>query len=472
MADEETDFYELLGVDLQVTPDGLKAAFHGLAQKYHPDKGGSDPEHIELFKRITEAYRVLSDPERRNDYNREKGYQFHEEIDLGGLGEPQFPPPKKKVEEKKSVDLGSEEPRDWSHLRGVSDVDLKVDHKLALTPEEEMEEARQAEPEVAAWGEEEDAGGGGMFRRRRSDAAMRRAELKKNLKATISEENQPSQPGVVQERAQRPQRPKSVELDEDIENPFKEQRIFNFQISALEAALGTNRELVLSAGSSERPNKLEFDIPAGIEEGTVMEVSRGWDRAKVRISVVQDPLFIVEGNDIHLRIPVTIKEALDGAEIAVPGVDQVNRVQLRAGADSTEVVRVPDAGISRDGETGDLYVKPVIVAPMQVTETLRAAAKVVEAHAQKAPRSKFESDPSNSEFVRIDPDKVTVYLPISFTEAIEGAELSVPVLDSSVSIRIPSPWDYTKEILLADLQPSHGKLVAICPEVSAPSRSS
>ena len=240
----------------------------------------------------------------------------------------------------------------------------------------------------------------------------------------------------------------------------------------MEAALGTDRVLVLPGGSIDRPNKLDFDIPAGIEGGTVMEVSRGWDRAKVRITVVQDPRFIVEGNDIHLRIPITLKEALDGAEITVPGVDQVHTVRLRSGADATNIVCVPEAGIDSDDEPGDLYVKPVIVTPTQVTETLRAAVQVVEKHSSGSPRAEFTKDPSDERFLRDDPDKLSVYLPISFSEAIEGTELEIPVLGNRLRVAIEAPWDFAKDLILTDLQQETGKLVYVYPEVEAPQQSS
>lgn len=65
----QRDYYEVLGVDRNASPDDLKSAFRRLARQFHPDVNKS-PEAEEKFKEINEAYAVLSDPEKRPAYDR------------------------------------------------------------------------------------------------------------------------------------------------------------------------------------------------------------------------------------------------------------------------------------------------------------------------------------------------------------------------------------------------------------------
>lgn len=66
-----TDFYEVLGVSPDAGPEEIKAAFRRLGKKYHPDANPGFPQAAdERFKRVSEAYSVLSDPDRRREYDR------------------------------------------------------------------------------------------------------------------------------------------------------------------------------------------------------------------------------------------------------------------------------------------------------------------------------------------------------------------------------------------------------------------
>ena len=66
---EKRDYYEVLGVDKNATPDDIKKAYRKKAIQYHPDKNPGDKEAEEKFKEAAEAYEVLSDPQKRQRYD-------------------------------------------------------------------------------------------------------------------------------------------------------------------------------------------------------------------------------------------------------------------------------------------------------------------------------------------------------------------------------------------------------------------
>lgn len=63
------DYYKILGVDKNSTPDQIKSAYRKLAMKYHPDKTKGDKTAEEKFKEVNEAYEVLKDPEKKKKYD-------------------------------------------------------------------------------------------------------------------------------------------------------------------------------------------------------------------------------------------------------------------------------------------------------------------------------------------------------------------------------------------------------------------
>ena len=76
------DYYNILGVSKQASPDEIKAAYRKLALKYHPDRNPDNKEAEEKFKEAASAYEVLSDPEKRKRYD-----QFgHAGVDNQGMG--------------------------------------------------------------------------------------------------------------------------------------------------------------------------------------------------------------------------------------------------------------------------------------------------------------------------------------------------------------------------------------------------
>lgn len=82
MAETKRDYYEVLGVDKNADANAIKKAYRVLAKKYHPDANPGDAEAEKKFKEASEAYAVLSDPQKKSQYD-----QFgHAAFEQGGAG--------------------------------------------------------------------------------------------------------------------------------------------------------------------------------------------------------------------------------------------------------------------------------------------------------------------------------------------------------------------------------------------------
>ena len=81
MAEQKRDYYEVLGVEKNADDAAIKKAYRVLAKKYHPDMNPGDAEAEKKFKEASEAYAILSDPEKRRQYD-----QFGHAAFDGGAG--------------------------------------------------------------------------------------------------------------------------------------------------------------------------------------------------------------------------------------------------------------------------------------------------------------------------------------------------------------------------------------------------
>ncbi|MBT1070663.1 DnaJ C-terminal domain-containing protein [Pelotalea chapellei] len=75
----QTDYYKALGLDKKATPEEIKKAFRKLAVKYHPDRNPGDKSAEDKFKEINEAYAVLSDPKKKEQYDTFGSNGFHQQ---------------------------------------------------------------------------------------------------------------------------------------------------------------------------------------------------------------------------------------------------------------------------------------------------------------------------------------------------------------------------------------------------------
>lgn len=84
MSSEKENFYNVLGVSDTSTGEEIKKAYRKMSLKYHPDKNNGDPESVKMFQKISEAYEVLGDAQKRNEYDMMRKNPFMRMAQQGG----------------------------------------------------------------------------------------------------------------------------------------------------------------------------------------------------------------------------------------------------------------------------------------------------------------------------------------------------------------------------------------------------
>lgn len=159
------------------------------------------------------------------------------------------------------------------------------------------------------------------------------------------------------------------------------------RVSFTEAALGAKKRLSLPTGKI-----IEINVPAGTESGTKLRL-KGQGYAGFRegssgdvlvdILVEPHPFFVRKGQDVHMDLPVTLYEAVQGATVQVPTLEGPVEIKVPKWANSGATLRLRGKGISDpQGVRGDQYVKIKIMLPEMQDENL---AKFIQKWAQNAP---------------------------------------------------------------------------------------
>jgi molecular chaperone DnaJ len=334
------DYYDILGVPRDAGPQELKKAYRRLAHRHHPDKNPDDPESTERFKEASEAYAVLSDPEKRATYDR-----FGHEGLAGPAGADPFAgfDPfsafSDLFNEFFGGDVFARGRRSRAMGRRGADLryDLDVDFGVAALGGEETLEIPKHKPcaQCGGLGGERDlchrCGGHGQ-----------------------------------------------VHLQQGF-----------FRISrTCDACGGSGQSLrrrcgeCRGAGRLETVQRVTVRVPPGVETGVRLRLAgegeAGYDGGPpgdlyVVIQVRSHPLFERRGSDLVCEVPISIAQAALGCEIEVPTLDGKEQVRVPAGSQSGETITLRGRGLPRlgGGARGDQYVRIFVEVPTRLSEKQR-----------------------------------------------------------------------------------------------------
>jgi len=155
-------------------------------------------------------------------------------------------------------------------------------------------------------------------------------------------------------------------------------QVFSIAISFHEAALGATRRLTLGEGGKT----LDVKIPAGITNDKQIRLKGQGEPGfgggpagdiLINVKVKTDPLFVRDGKNILLELPISLPEAVLGAKVAVPTVDGTVNLKIPAGSNTGSTLRLKGKGIGKKGSTarGDQLVKLKVVLPEEQDPELK-----------------------------------------------------------------------------------------------------
>ncbi|MFO7741341.1 MAG: J domain-containing protein [Anaerolineae bacterium] len=313
---EYKDYYDTLNVNRDASQDEIRRAFRQLARKHHPDVNPGDPEAEERFKEINEAYEVLSDPQKRQKYDR-LGADWQRYEKAGGRPG--------------GFDWG-----EWAtEAPGGGPQRVYV---------------RQGTPEDL----EDLFGGGSPF----SDFFTQIFGGMGAARAPGGETRTRARPGGFEYRA-RPQQGQDFEQE--------------VEISLREAYTGTTRTL------QRNGRRLEVKIPPGARTGTRVRVSgeggagaAGGEAGDLylRVHVQDDARFDREGDDLRVSVPVDLYTAVLGGETKVPTLEGSVVLTIPPGTQNGQVFRLRGKGmpnLRNPDKRGDLYAKVDVELPTDLT---------------------------------------------------------------------------------------------------------
>ena len=336
MAQHKRDYYEILGVSRSVTADEIKKAYRQLALQYHPDKNAGDKKSEEKFKEATEAYQVLSDPEKRQIYDQ------YGHAGLASSGGPGF------------------------SAAGFGDIFEDIF---------------------------EDFFGGGSSRRRQraqkgndlqyeleisfNDAAF---GYKKEIQVQREElcatcKGDGAKPGTSRTTCTVCHGSGQILASSGFFSISRTCHRCQGQGSFIEQPCGACR----GKGRILSDRKIQLKIPAGIETKSRLRISgegeagvRGGPRGDLYVDIYVKPhdFFTRHGSNILCEVPIHFVQAALGAEIEVPTLTGTMALKIPAGTQTGKVFRLKGKGLAslRDGGIGDEEVKVVVETPTHLSD--------------------------------------------------------------------------------------------------------
>jgi molecular chaperone DnaJ len=309
------DYYAILGVGRNASEKEIKQAYRRLARKYHPDVNPGDKAAEAKFKEMSEAYEVISDPEKRKKYDRfGDQWQYAEQFAKAGQG------------------------AQWDFGKGGTYTTFD-------------------------FGDLGDLGDifGGIFRgfgsgstTARRFAGARARSLEHPVEVSLEEAYHGTK-RVLQLQAEEP-----------------------CSVCGGSGRAGRARcSNCGGSGRLLRPKRLEVKIPPGVRDGSRVRIagqgSQGYDGAKgdlyLVVKVLPHQTFVRKGDDLHVEVAVPLVTAMLGGEVGVPTLKGNVALKVPPETQNGKVFRLTGQGMPHlnDSLRGDIFAKVKVMLPTKLT---------------------------------------------------------------------------------------------------------
>jgi molecular chaperone DnaJ len=363
------DYYETLGVDRNADADEIRKAYRKLARKYHPDLNPGDKAAEERFKKVQEAYDVLSDESKKKVYDQYGFYSDNVPPNAGG---------------------GSSTPPGGPNFDGFDFAEYLRQQQRAGRPP--AGNGYSSNPQ-------EESGGssfrdifsemfGGSAKRNRSQQPERGADLEYGLNIDFWQSIKGTQVRLSISRQETCETchgtgsaGNSVAVCPECDGTGTVTQMagaMKFNLTCNRCG-GTGRLKNACAtcrgeGRLSHPDSVEVRIPQGVPSGSRLRVPAKGNAGIVggppgdlyiTIRVEEHPFFKRDGDNIEIKVPLTMSEAGLGAKIEVPTIDGRALLKIPQGTQNGQKFRLREKGIfnARKNTRGDEIVEVFLRAP-------------------------------------------------------------------------------------------------------------
>lgn len=347
------DYYEILGVTKSASEDDIKKAFRKLAQKYHPDKKGGDEAK---FKEVSEAYAVLSDKNRRAQYDMQ-GQGFSGQS--GGFGGFDFSQFSNGFQQGnfQEFDLGDifGEFFGGSSSRNRRGRDISIDIELSFRDSVFGAERRVL---ISKIGSCETCNGTGAEKGSKTitcSSCNGKGDLRETRNTLFGSFTSTRTCPKCHGKGTVPEKPCHTCHGE---------------------------------GVSRREEEIVINVPAGVENGEMIrmpgrgEASSGGPSGDlyVKLHIKQDAMFAREGNNLITVLKIRLSDALLGGTYQIKTLEGEETITIPEGVSHGETIKIRGRGVPTNrGSRGDIFVKIEIELPKKLSREAKALVEKLKA---------------------------------------------------------------------------------------------